>query len=336
MKAVVYDEYGPPEVLRVEDQARPSPKEGEVLIRIRAVEVTKADCEMRRLDFPVQWFTLPLRLFLGWRKPRKRVLGFYFAGEVVELGANASRLSVGEEVWGCGQFRMAANAEYAVYPESYTIGPMPKRISFAQAASSLLGGLNALHFLNLGKVEKGDRVLINGGGGSIGLFAIQMAKAREAWVCAVDKAEKESVIRQAGADRFIDYQQRSFLEEGNRYDVVFNMVPSASFNRCIEILDQGGRYLLGNPKLSDMLRAVFRPLGKGRKAYFGFASESRQDLDSLGSLIEEGGVTPIVDRTFRLEQAAEAHRLVESEQRCGGIALCPWPDAKELGGDGNT
>ncbi len=323
MKAIVYDNYGGPEVLRVEELGTPSPKKGEVLIKIRAIEATKADCEMRSFRFSVKWFTLPLRLYLGIRKPRNRVLGSYFAGEVHSCGEGVTRLKVGDNVFGCGQLRMGAYAEYATYPETYTIGVMPTGVDFAKAASSLLGGLNALHYLNLAQVKNGIHILVIGGGGSIGLLAIQIARARGAVVTAVDKSEKERVIRTAGADRFIDYRKINFEAERKRYDVIFNMVPSTSFKTCVDNLNENGRYLMGNPRFSSMLRAIFTRLRDNKSARFTFAGETMQDLEELGSLIQNGSVKPIVDRTLPFEQASTAHRLVQTEQRCGAIVLEP-------------
>ncbi len=323
MKSIVYDNYGGPEVLKVEELEAPRPRGNEALIRIRAVEATKADCEMRSFRFPVKWFALPLRLYLGIRKPRNRVLGSYFAGEIVAIGKNVTRFSIGDRVFGCGQLRMRAYAEYATYPESFTIGKMPEGSDYSEAASALLGGLNALHFLNLGQVSNGDRVLINGGGGSIGLFAIQIAKARGAEITAVDKSEKEDVIRHAGADHFIDYEKIAFGDEGNRYDLIFNMVPGASFETCMNNLDNGGRYLVGNPRFSDLLRTRLLRMPDNKIALSTFAGETMQDLDELRSLIEEGQIKPIVDQTLPFEHAATAHALVESERRCGAIVLEP-------------
>ncbi|NEQ67215.1 MAG: NAD(P)-dependent alcohol dehydrogenase [Symploca sp. SIO2D2] len=323
MKAIVYDAYGEPEMLRTEEVDEPQPRKGEVLLRVRAVEATKANCELRSFRFAVSWFRWPLRFLWGIRKPRNRILGSYFAGEVMGLGEGVERFSLGDRVFGCGQLRMRAYAEFAVYPENYTIAKMPEGLAFARAAASLLGGLNALHFLNLGGASEGERVLINGGGESIGLMAIQIAKARGADVVAVDKEAKRSVILKAGADRFIDFRRERFEGQDDRYDVIFNMVPEASFAACVRCLKPGGRYLMGNPKFLDMLKASLLPLDHGKKARFAFAGETQVDLEQLSQLIDAGEVSPVVDRVLSFERAAEAHRLVESEERTGVIVLEP-------------
>jgi NADPH:quinone reductase-like Zn-dependent oxidoreductase len=323
MKAIVYDRYGPPEVLRIEELEKPVPMENEVLIRIRAVEATKADCELRSFKYQVKWFWLPLRLGMGITKPRNRVLGTYFAGEVESCGAGVTQFHPGMKVFGCGRLRMGAYAEYACYPASYTIAEMPANTGFAEAASSLLGGLNALHFLNLGKLCQGERILINGAGGSIGLFAVQIARARGAVVTAVDKPEKEDLLRRAGADHFIDYTKKPFWEHGEHYDVIFNIVAKVTLTQCAKSLARGGCYLMGNPRFPDMLRSAFFGRRSGSKAHFLFAGEMLPELETLKSMIEDGTVNPIVDRTLPFEKVADAHRLVEQEQRLGMIVLVP-------------
>lgn len=321
MKAIVRDVYGRPEVLRIESLDKPEPKPNELRIRIRAVEVTKSDCELRSFRFPVKWFSFPLRLAMGIRKPRNRVLGCYFAGEVETLGSKVSRFEVGDRVFGSGKLRQRAYADFACYPDSYSIAKMPAAIGFEAAAASLLGGLNALHFLELGKLATGERILINGAGGSIGLFAIQMAKAKGAEVIAVDKREKEALIRSAGADRFIDYQAENVLEGADRYDVIFNMVPGMPFKRMMDQLLENGRYLLGNPTFSDLMRSLIAKPSDGKLASSAFAGESQAELEALSRMLGEGSVRTLVDSVLPPEEAALAHRLVETEQRLGSIVL---------------
>lgn len=190
MKAVTFRKYGPPEVLQIEEVDAPQEKENHILIRVRAAEATKADCEFRAFHFAVKWFALPLRLAFGIRAPRNRILGGYFAAEVVSEPAPGFRLQKGDAVFGCTKMLFGAYAQYLSLPHNYTIEKIPRHISFAEAAAIPLGGLNALHFLNKLEPRKGESILINGGGGSIGLFAIQIAKARGAIVTVVDKASK--------------------------------------------------------------------------------------------------------------------------------------------------
>lgn len=325
MKAVVYDVYGPPEVLSVREVPRPVPRAGEVLIRVQAAELNKGDCELRSFNFPVKWFWLPLRLGWGVWRPRRKILGGYFAGEVVEScprEGTSPRFAPGQAVLGCAQLKMGAHAEYIVLPESYPLVAKPEKLSFAEAASLPLGGLNALHFMNRANVTDGESVLIIGGGGSIGLAAIQIAKSRGASVTVVDKTSKEAVVREAGADVFLDYTRGETPDtSGRRHHVIFTMVPGSDLKRGLELLLPGGRYVMGNPQFAHMLRSAWGKPGEGKQVIFAFAPESSEALEALGALVEAGSLRPIVDSVLPMHEAAEAHRRVEAEERNGSIVL---------------
>ncbi len=321
MKAVIYERYGPPEVMRIAEVPKPEPKDNEVLIRVQAAEATKADCELRAFRFAVNWFWLPLRLGIGVFRPRRKILGNYFAGEIVELGAGATRLAVGDEVYGGLGLHMGAYGEYVAISESGSIVAKPANMSFADAAAVPLGGLNALHFLRLVDVKPGESVLINGAGGSIGLHGVQIAKAMGAEVTAVDKSEKEDVVRRMGADHFIDYTKRSFVEAGREFEVCFDTVPNSNFSDCMRVLKESGRYCTGNPRFSVMLRCLWTSWFTDKKASFAFARESREELDALRAMIEKGEVRSIVDEVVPMEHVADAHRRVEAETRLGAIVI---------------
>ncbi|MEM7445137.1 MAG: NAD(P)-dependent alcohol dehydrogenase [Pseudomonadota bacterium] len=321
MKAITYTEYGSPSVLKLSDVAKPAPKDDEVLIRVRAAEATKADCELRGFRFSVKWFWLPLRLAVGVRRPKRPVLGGYFAGEIAELGSGVTGFSVGDRVFGGAGLGMGAYGEYLTLPAKSATATMPADMTFEQAAAVPLGGLNALHFMRLAKLQEGETVLINGAGGSIGAHGVQIARAMGAEVTGVDAGHKEQMLRDLGVDHFIDYQSQDFTQSGNRYDVIFDMVPSSNFGACIRTLKPEGRYLSGNPRLSVMLRSAWVSRFTDKTASFRFAKETVEELQTLREMIEAGSITPIVDRVLPMEQAAEAHRLVESERRCGAIVL---------------
>ncbi len=256
MKAVVYEKYGSPAVLQLKEVEKPRPGNDEVLIKVCAAEVTKADCELRSFNFAVKWFWLPLRLAMGVITPRRPILGGYFAGEIESVGKDVAGLKKGDQVFGSAQLRMGAYGEYMCLPASYTIVQKPHNISFEEAAAVPLGGLNALHFMRKAKIRSGNKGLINGAGGSIGTFAIQIAKLMGAEVTAVDSGIKEEMLRRIGADHFFDYAEKDFTESGETYDVIFNMVAQSSYSRCMKVLNSTGRYLIGNPRVSDMLRSV--------------------------------------------------------------------------------
>jgi len=321
MKAIVYKKYGAPEVLRIEEIEKPVPGDDEVLIKIHAVEATKADCELRSFNFAVKWFWLPLRIAMGITKPKKQVLGGYFAGEVESVGRDVSKFKPGDQVFGTTGLLFGAYGEYASLPASYTIVPKPHNMSFEEAAAVPLGGLNALHFLRKANIRTGEKVLINGAGGSIGTFGVQIARAMGAEVTAVDSGIKEEMLRRIGADHFFDYTKEDFTQSGQTYDVIFNMVARSSFSRCVNSLNPKGRYLMGNPRISDMIRSVLTSRFTDKTAIFVFAGETEEELLVLKDMIEAGKIKPIVDKVYSPEQAAEAHHRVETEQRLGVVVI---------------
>jgi NADPH:quinone reductase-like Zn-dependent oxidoreductase len=321
MKAVAYSEYGPPDVLQLKEVVRPVPADNEVLIRVHAAEATKSDCEMRCSKFAVKWFWLPLRLAMGVTRPRKQILGGYFAGEVEAVGKDVTKFKTGDQVFGSAALRLGAYGEFVSLPASYTLVPKPHNISFEEAAAVPFGGLNALHFMRRANIRSGERVLINGAGGSIGVYAVLIAKAMGAEVTAVDSSIKEMMLRRIGADHFIDYTKEYFAKNGRTYDVILNMVARSSFSECIRVLNPGGRYLMGNPRLSDMLRSILTSVFTDKAAIFVFAGEKEEELLALKQMIEEGKIEAVVDKIYPMGQAAEAHRRVETEQRLGPVVI---------------
>lgn len=321
MKAIVYTKYGSPDVLEVKEVERPIPKDDEVRIKVHAAEATKSDCEMRSFRFPVKWFWLPLRIAMGIAKPKKQILGGYFSGEVESVGKNVSKFKAGQQVFGATRLRLGAYGEYVCLPASYTIVPKPTNASFEEAAAVPLGGLNALHFLRKANIRNGEKVLINGAGGSIGTIGVQIAKAMGAEVTAVDSTIKEEMLRWIGADHFFDYSKEEFTKSGQTFDVIFDMVAKSSYSQSIKALNPNGRYLTANPRLSDMLRSVLTSMFTDKTATFVFAGEKEQELLKLKEMIEDGKIKPIVDKIYPMKQAADAHRRVEAEQRLGSVVI---------------
>ncbi|MDH3535146.1 MAG: NAD(P)-dependent alcohol dehydrogenase [Gammaproteobacteria bacterium] len=321
MRAIVYKEYGAPRVLHVEAVETPRPQPDEVLIRIHAVEATKADCELRSFKFAVKWFWLPLRIAMGITRPKKPVLGGYFAGIIESVGEGVTKFNKGDEVFGCARLRMGAYGEYACLPADYTIVAKPGNLTFVEAAAVPLGGLNALHFLRKAKLRSGEKILINGAGGSIGSFAVQIARVIGAEVTAVDSVAKEQMLRAIGADHFFDYSTGDFASSGQTWDVIFDMVARSSYSACIKCLAPGGRYAMGNPRLSDMLRSVLTSAFSDKSAIFAFAGETEAELTELGEMIAAGKVKPVIDKVYSMEQAAAAHTRVETEQRLGIVVI---------------
>ena len=321
MKAVVYTKYGSSDVLQLKEVEKPIPKDDEVLIKVHAAEATKTDCELRSFNFPVKWFWLPLRIAIGLIKPKKQILGGYFAGEVESIGKDVSKFKKGDQIFGTTKLLMGAYGEYVCLPASYTLVSKPYNVSFEEAAAVPLGGLNALHFLRKANIRKGEKVLINGAGGSIGTFGVQIAKAMGAQVTAVDSTIKEDMLRRIGADHFFDYTKESFTKSRLTYDVIFDMVAKSSYSECVKALNPNGRYLMANPRISDMLMSVLTSKFTDKTAIFEFAREKEEELLALKKMIEDGKIQSIIDKIYPFEQAVEAHRRVETEQRLGPVVI---------------
>lgn len=321
MKAIVYTKYGSPDVLHVREVEKPVPDDDEVLIKVHAAEVTKADCEMRSFNFQVKWFWLPLRLAFGLMKPKRQILGGYFAGVVVSAGKDVSKFKQGNQIFGSSKLRLGAYGEYLSLPDSYTLVSKPENVSFEEAAAVPLGGLNALHFMRRAKVQNGEKVLINGAGASIGTYGVQIAKAMGAEVTAVDSGIKEEMLRRIGADHFFDYTKEDFTKSGQTYDVIFSMVAKTSYSKCVKVLNPKGRYLMANPRVSDMLKSFLTSSLTNKTVIFAFAGEKEEELQALKEMIEMEKIKPVVDKIYSFEQAAEAHRRVETEQRLGAVVI---------------
>ncbi len=327
MRAVTHDRYGGPEVMSVREVPRPMVADDQILVRVHAAEASKSDCEMRSFDFSVRWFWVPLQLGLGVRRPRRPIPGLYFSGVVESVGAAVDGCEPGDEVYGSTGLRRGAYGEYVALPADAVVAPKPTSMTHAEAAALPLGAINALHFLRATEVSAGDRVLVNGAGGVIGAHAVQIAAGRGATVTGVDAAHKEAFVRNVGATTFVDYRLQDVTDLEDRFDVVFDMVPSTSVPRMLDLLEPGGRYANGNPRLATMLRAPIVNRRGNRRMHVEFARESAAALREVASMADDGMIRPIVDRVLPMDQAADAHRLVETEQRIGAIVLAIGPEA---------
>ncbi len=321
MKAAFYSRYGGPEVLELLERPKPTVKKNCLLVRVRAAEVTKGDCELRRFQFPVKWFSWALRVVWGLRRPRRGILGGYFAGTVEAVGEGVTKFEPGQDVFGATKLLMGSHAEYLLVPDHYTVTKKPHNLSFEEAAAVPLGALNALHFLKQAEIKAGENLLINGAGGSIGTFALQIAKAWGAQVSVVDAAHKKQFLLDLGADQFIDYQQSDFRQADERYDVLFDMVASSPLEASLVALKEGGRYITANPSFRKMIGASSTFKKTGKKVVFAFAGETLEELEEIREMIEAGAIRPAVDKVFPLAQVVEAHRRVEEEQRHGIVVL---------------
>jgi NADPH:quinone reductase-like Zn-dependent oxidoreductase len=322
MRAVVWTAYGPPEVLEVREVPRPVPGDDEVLIRVHATSVFAGDAEMRRMGITLI-FRLFLRLVMGLTRPKRiTILGQELAGEVVEVGRDVTRYRVGDQVFAATGFGMGGYAEYKCLSQDAMIAERPSNMSYEEAATIPVGGYNALHFIRLADIREGERVLINGAGGSIGTVAIQLAKARGAHVTAVDSARKLELFTSLGADRVIDYAEEDFTATGDTYDVIFDVVGKAPFRRSLKVLNRDGRLLLANNGIiTPKFRGLWAAMTGSKRVISKLASEKREDLDHLRKLIEEGKIRPAVDRTCPFERIVEAHAYVDRGLKRGTLAV---------------
>ncbi len=324
MRAIVWTGYGSPEGLQLQEVDDPVPKDNEILIRIHATTVTAGDCEMRDLRFPFL-LRLFLRMYNGVTRPKRvTILGQEFAGVIESVGKDVTLFSKGDQVFGATGFSFGAYAEYICIPESApdegVISKKPENIGYGEAATFPVGGLNALHFLRKADIRDGMNVLINGAGGSIGTVGIQFAKSLGAEVTAVDSAGKLDTLRSIGADHVIDFTREDFTKNGEKYDIIFDVVGKASTSACMRSLKEKGIYLLGNPSFSRKIRGKFTARGD-KRFHAGTASYRAEDLVFLRELIESGKVRPVIDRSYSLEQIPEAHRYVETGQKIGNVII---------------
>ena len=330
MKAIVWTAYGPPEVLQLREVEKPIPADHEVLIKIHATTVTAGDVETRQLALPL-WIRLPMRLYVGLTEPKRMtILGQELAGEIEAVGQGVTRFRPGDQVFAATGFGLGGYAEYICLPEVPEDGVLatkPGNMSFEEAATVPFGGLEALHFLKKANIEPGERVLINGAGGTIGTFAVQLAKYYGAEVTAVDSARKFDMLRTIGADHLIDYTQQDFTQSGQTYDVILDVIGKGSFSGSMKSLTRNGRYLLANPRVSHMLRGLWSSMTSSKRVIAGAAKRTTEDLDFLTQLIEAGKLKTVIDQSYPLEQAAEAHRHAERGGKVGNIVLVVAEDA---------
>jgi NADPH:quinone reductase-like Zn-dependent oxidoreductase len=316
MRAVVHDSYGAPEVLRVEEVERPAPKDNEVLVRIRATTVSRTDCHIRRAD-PFVW-----RLFAGLRRPRFRILGSEFAGEVEALGAAVTKFAVGDRVFGTSG-RFGTHAEFICLRESARIAHIPAGMSFEDAAAIWDGALKALTSLQRVDPRAGQRILVYGASGAIGTASVQLAKQFGAHVTAVCNTKNVELVRSLGADEVIDYTREDFTKNDKMYDVVHDAVGKHSFRRCRRSLSAGGVYLA-----SDLGFLWQVPLLVLWTKYFGekrvllpLGRTTQDDVVFISDLIENGRYRAVVDRCYPLEEVVDATKYVETEQKVGNVVL---------------
>lgn len=324
MKAVVCEKYGPPEVLKFKEVNKPTPKNNEVLVKVYASSVTAADCNIRGLTHIPTGLGLIARLMLGFNKPRISVIGSVLAGEIEAVGINVKLFKPGDQIFGSAP-KLGAYAEYTCIPEKGAIAKKPENISYEQAAPIPYGALTALYFLrDMAKIKNGQKVLINGASGGVGVYAVQLSNHFGAEVTGVCSTANIEFVKSLGANKVIDYTKEDFNIGGEKWDIIFDIVAGkTSFSRYKKSLNPKGYYLAVAGGLKDMMLMIWTSITGGKKVIFGggTACEKKENLVFLKELIETGKLKPIVDRSFPLEQIVDAHRYVESGHKRGNIAI---------------
>lgn len=320
MKAIVYERYGPPDVLELKEVAKPAPKDGEVLIEVRATTVTSGDARMRALRVP-PGFGLLARLAVGISGPRKRILGAELSGVVAAVGKNVTRFEVGDPVFGMPGLDLGCYAEYRAIPEGGRLARKPANLTFEEAAAMCFGGVTALNFLQWGKLQRGERLLVNGASGAVGTAAIQLAKHFGAHVTGVCSAANLELVRSLGADAVIDYTREDFTRNGETYDLIMDTAGTAPASRSRGSLNPGGRLLAVLGGFYGMLAAPWFNLTTGKRVIAGTAGGRAEDVRLLAELAETGKYRPVIDRTYPLERIAEAHAYVDEGHKKGNVVI---------------
>ncbi len=319
MKAAVYDRFGPPEVVSIREVPTPVPGDGEILVRMRAASVSIGDSRTRSLRVP-RGFALPVRFALGFKRPKKPILGFDLAGEVVAVGKKVTRFRVGDRVAASTGFAGGCHAEYRALAEDGTVARIPDSVTYETAAALPFGAGTALYFLRRGKLRSGEAILINGASGAVGSAAVQLARHMGAEVTAVTSGRNADLVRALGADHVIDYAREDFTRDGRRYDVIMEAVGNAPYARVKSMLRPGGRLLQVIADLPETIGGMFRKnvIGSGVS---GSDLVNAAALQELLDLAERGILTPVVDRTWPLDEIVAAHAYVDTGRKRGTVLV---------------
>ncbi|WP_269223004.1 NAD(P)-dependent alcohol dehydrogenase [Flavobacterium sp. IMCC34518] len=317
MKAIVYTHYGSPEVLELKDVEKPIPKDNEILIRISATAVNSGDVRLRKAD------PFVVRLFFGLFKPKTNVLGGVFSGEIESIGSSVQRFKIGDQVFGHTDMSFGTYASYKGFPEDGSIALKPNTIKHQEAAVIPFGGVTALYFLKKASIQPGQKVLIFGASGAVGSAAVQLAKYFGANVTGVCSTANIDLVKSLGADKVIDYTKEDFTKNGETYDVIYDTVNKMSISESLQSLKTYGTLILSAAGFSEMLQGTWasKTSRKKIKVLTGMISHTAEDINFLKTLIEAGQLKPVIDRTYSLEQMAEAHTYVEKGHKKGNIAI---------------
>jgi NADPH:quinone reductase-like Zn-dependent oxidoreductase len=327
MRAIICTKYGPPEVLQLKEVAKPVPGDNSVLIKIHATTVTSGDIRLRSFNVPLS-FWLPARIALGLRKPKTTILGAELAGEIEATGRDVKMFQKGDKVFAYPGHHGGGYAEYICMPENGCLALKPANMTFKESATIPFGGNTALHFLRKGNIRSGQKVLIYGASGSVGTFAVQIARYFGAEVTGVCGTANLELVASLGADKVIDYTKEDFTKNGETYDVIFDAVGKSPFSDCMRSLKKEGIYLHAVATPAVMLRMRWVSMMSGKKLIGGTAIPETENLSFLKELAEAGKLKPVIDRCYPLEQIAEAHRYVEKGHKKGNVVITFGTDNK--------
>jgi len=328
MKAITYTEYGSPDVLQLVEVEKPTPKDNEILIRIYATQVNYGDTlarnfreiSPRKFNMPFL-FWLPARMAFGFSKPKIKILGSELAGEVESVGKDVKLFKEGDQVFGYRGMSMGANAEYLCMSENGLVAPKPANMTYEEASAVPYGALTALNLLRKVNIQREQKVLINGASGGIGSAAVQLVKYFGAEVTGVCGTPRLEFVKSLGADKVIDYTKEDFTQNGETYDLIFDILGKSSFAQCKNSLNQNGRYLLASFKMKQLFQMLWTSLIGSKKVICALSGEKIEDLIFIKELIEAGKIKSIIDRHYPLEQTAEAHRYVETGHKKGNVII---------------
>jgi NADPH:quinone reductase-like Zn-dependent oxidoreductase len=333
MNAIVFTEYGSPDVLQLKEMAKPTPKDNEILVRVHATTVNYGDLMARNFgnltpsefNMPAPLY-LPARMSFGWNKPQIQILGSELAGEIEAVGKDVTKFKAGDQVFAYLGMKMGANAEYVCIPESGTVALKPSNLTYEEASTLPYGAIMATSLLGKANIQRGQKVLINGASGGIGSMAVQLAKYFGADVTGVCSTPRLEFVKSLGADKVIDYSKEDFTQNGENYDLIFDILGRSSFSRLKRSLKPNGIYLLASYKMKALFQMLWTSMtGSKQKVICAFANETPESLVFVKGLAEAGKINAVIDRCYPLEQTSEAHRYIEEGDKKGNVVITMMP-----------
>ncbi len=319
MKAITTREYGAPSVLKMEEVEKPTPKDNEILVKVRSSAVTSGDARIRALNVPFG-FKFITRMLFGYSKPKQPILGSVFSGLVETVGKDVNEFVVGDEVFGASE-KFGCHAEYVTIPQKGAITTKPTNLSFDETAALPFGAFTSLKYLrDLGKIERGQKILVNGASGALGVYGIQLAKYFGAEVTGVCSSSNVELVKSLGADEVIDYSTTDFTKNGKTYDIIYDTVGKISFKQCKNSLSEKGCLLLAAAGLSQYFQVLLKSFSK-KKVIAGVSVFNRKDLDVINDLASRGAIVPVIGKRFPFSETADAHTYVDTGHKVGSAVV---------------